>query len=341
MDNFIAYGIGVNMFDGTPWTSDGLVSVMADPDPNAPAGSRCINMRSFSSGPNSAGRFNLPTPGNVIGAAFRIWCGGFPSGGAGTLGFSFRNAANGGLYEFYIGANGKLFVNSDQGLVADTVAPLLVTNTWIHLEVRINTVTGAIAVWKEGVPVAALTVVDPSPINQPIAIVAFSSSTPGSGTGDNGGRIKDVVFYDGVMQIGPVSIFSLTPNADVSSGWTRSAGATDYGLIDEAGPPVDTDYISAPHPPPAPSIMQLSNLPADIVAVRGLMSIVRAKKSDGGDGNLQVGLISGASTDEGANRAIQTTFGYHADVSELDPATGLAWTPTAVNNANLKINRVA
>ena len=332
MDNFRAYGTDGAVLNGTQWADIGTAT---DPDSNAPAGSICAIMRSYSSGADSGGKFNLPTPGTHIGMAFRIWLSSFDQ----LPGFSFRNTGNGGLYEFYVGANGSVYVNTDQGLLADTVAPILTLNSWIHLEVRINTVTGEVAFWREGIPVSALTVTDPSPINQSVGILAFSNTSPGGATFDTGCRMKDFVAYDGATQIGPVSVLTLRPSADVSSGWTKSSGTVDYSLINEDGPPDDLGYIQAPYPPPAASIMQLENLPADIVAIRALQTQVRAAKSDGGDGNVQVSLISNGVLDDGANRPISTTFSYYTDVSETDPNTAAAWTPTAVNSAQIKINR--
>lgn len=345
MENFLAYGTGAStMYEGTGWNQDGGVAPVADPDPLAPAGSLCLPMISYSSGANSAGRLSLPSPQNTIGVAFRMWCANFLGGGQVQI-ISFRSVGNGNIYEFRVGANGSLYLvdGASDTVIADTVAPILSLNNWIHLEMRINCATGAIAVWKEGVAVPALTFTDPSPVAGPIGIIAFARTTPGAGYGGVG-YVKDLVFYDGLgsvnnVQIGPCTVYSLVPNSDVSSGWSRTSGTTDYALVDER-PPNDTGYISAGNTPlPAASIMGLSNLPLDVVSVRGVMTLQRLQKSDAGDAFVQVSLISGVDQDPGADRAIGTSWAYYADISEVDPASLGPWTPATVNAANIKINR--
>ena len=123
-----------------------------------------------------------------------------------------------------------------------------------------------------------------------------------------------------------------------SFNWTASTGSTGFNLIDEAGPD-DADYVQAANPPPAASTFTLSDLPADVTSVRGLISLVRAKKTDGGDGNLQVSLQSNSVDDLGADRPITTADTYWWDVSELSPDTGVAWTPAEVDAAKIKIDR--
>ena len=108
-------------------------------------------------------------------------------------------------------------------------------------------------------------------------------------------------------------------------------------MIDEQDPN-DADFISAGDPPPSPAVFTVSNLPPDIVGVKALIPVVRARKIDGGDGNIQVGL-TGTATDLGADRPITTAFTYFWDVSELSPDTAAAWTPVEVDAVKLQIDR--
>lgn len=103
--------------------------------------------------------------------------------------------------------------------------------------------------------------------------------------------------------------------------------------------PQDLSYMSANSTPPAAMEYGFDNLPADVTSVRGLLVVGRMRKVDGGDGNVQMSLISNGDVGNGANRPITTTFSYWYDVSQLDPDTGLPWTPLAVNNMTGRINR--
>jgi hypothetical protein len=68
------------------------------------------------------------------------------------------------------------------------------------------------------------------------------------------------------------------------------------------------------------------------------MPIQRSRKSDGGDGGLQVGLISGANTGLGANRQISSAYTYWWDIFDNDPGGG-AWSRPLVNALVLQLNR--
>ena len=85
--------------------------------------------------------------------------------------------------------------------------------------------------------------------------------------------------------------------------------------------------------------MDFENLPPDITSVRGLMTLVRASNSDGGDGKLQTSLVSAGDLANGADRQITTAETYWYDISELNPDTGVAWTPANTDSANIRFNR--
>ena len=132
---------------------------------------------------------------------------------------------------------------------------------------------------------------------------------------------------------------SQTPDGHDNLTWGLSSGSTAFNLINEATPN-DSSFISAGTGPiPAAQRVTLSALPLSVTVVRGLMTYARARKTDGGDANLQVGLVSGASTDAGDIKPLTTSYSYYNDIVEVDPATGVSWLPLAVNAAILRFNR--
>lgn len=135
-------------------------------------------------------------------------------------------------------------------------------------------------------------------------------------------------------RLGVVALDNLTlyPVFETGTNTAWAAAALFVGVS-------DMSLISAVTPPPAAYVCELSNLPPDITSVRGLMSIVRAMKSDGGDGSLQVGLISAGNVDLGTDRPITVAQTYYTDICELSPDTGNPWTPPEVDSAQLQINR--
>jgi hypothetical protein len=91
---------------------------------------------------------------------------------------------------------------------------------------------------------------------------------------------------------------------------------------------------------PAADIVSFTDLSADVTSVKGIMSIQRAAKTDGGDGNLQVSLSpNGTDWDAGTDNALTTAQTYYSDTSEVSPATSGAWTVAEVNALQGKLNR--
>ena len=62
-------------------------------------------------------------------------------------------------------------------------------------------------------------------------------------------------------------------------------------------------------------------------------------KTDGGAATVQMSMRSNGSDDAGADNAITTAATYWYDISEIDPDTATAWTPTSVNNSLLVVDR--
>jgi hypothetical protein len=334
MDNFAIYGIGgeARMLNGL-YAEIGDSSIVADPDPSG-SGEPVLEVIS----PGGLGwRRVLGGTRTRVGIAMRLWMPDLSSEGDSRF-LSFRDVSNAVLCDLTILTTGALRFRYDGlGSNIDTSGPVLIANAWQHVEIVVDfsTTVGEVEVRVEGV-----TVLTGDTLNTGAGCAQVASDI------DETGFViyqRDLVCYNGLGTLnndflGAVLVVSLDVTSDVSLNWTPSTGTTGYEILDNV-PPVDTTYISAGDPPPAAYEGGLSNLPADVTSVKAVQTVVRAAKIDGGDGNLQVGIISGASTDTGADRPITTAFTYWLDVFETDPATGVAWTPVAVDAAEIQIDR--
>jgi hypothetical protein len=104
--------------------------------------------------------------------------------------------------------------------------------------------------------------------------------------------------------------------------------------------PSDTSYISADNSPPAASIFTMTDLPDDVISVKGVIPIGRMYKSDGGDCTVEMAVSpDNISYDAGSDRPITVAPTYWWDISTLSPATGVAWTPDEVNSMRFRIDR--
>ena len=358
-DNFTRYGLGSGsntaMLSGLPYSaldrggSGG--DCVRDPDLLLPDTARAFRV-GFSGNYIDSFRIALPTPliaGETIGMLARYWLSELPPG----------NNQRTCISEFclldprdrrvrvVVEPNGALaaysgFRSSDLVLVASTVVPVISPQSWNHIETVVDTGDGSGAVYVNGVQRLSW---DADADVAGSVYITHINVTLSSNSGFPALYIKDFVIWDSTGSnnntvMGTVIVRRLKPNGDNTlGGWTPSTGATGFNLLAKDAPN-DATFLSGDDTPPAAMIFNLENLPPDITSVRGLLPVVRMRKIDGGDANVQNALSpNGIDWDTGADRPITTAFTYYFDVSELDPDTGLSWTPVSVDSTDIRINR--
>lgn len=349
LDNFSRFGLDVNrLLDGIYADITGA-ALVADPDPiAAAAGSIVVRFQVVS------GRLRkvLSTARTTVGLAGRFWQNGLPPYLGNSVYFALFADVN-NLEHLHLdcdpSGNIRVLRNDAAGFVqiGITPNPVVVANAWQHVETKafLDAVNGSVEVRVEGVPV--LTVNGIRTISDRAGAVASClNAGPGAFSDSNHKTyVKDLMIWDNTGAfnndfMGSCQVYTIVPNADVALNWTPNpADGIGFDKINEATPDDDARYIAAPFPLPAAYKCALTDLPLTVTSVRGVMPIHRSRKTDGGDGNIQVGLISGASTGLGANRPITSTFTYWYDVFDADPNGGVAWSRLAVNALNMQLNR--
>lgn len=287
----------------------------------------------------------------ILGFCQRIWMNILPQSSVDrpTL-ISWRNSLNVEIAYLRLETTGRLTFSDTPGggtTTIETTNPVMTANGWWHIESKYTrSGVGGIEVRVEGQPVildADLGYVGAASTYQIVTLF------PGNNLSGTLMYMKDYVVWDGTGAhnnnfLGSVLVYDLTTIADVALNWALTGGANGFSILDNA-PPVDASYISAINPPPAKYVGRMSDLPADVTSVKGIMTMVRAAKTDGGDANLQVGVISdplGAPViGLGTDRPITIAQTYWRDMFEVDPKTAAAWLPSAVNLVDMQINRTA
>lgn len=354
-DNFTSYGTGgasrTAMLDGLPYsvidTGAGTRgTVTTDPDPNSTTG---FAFTVPDGGTNVFTQFRVSLPTVVSGklnVAHRMWMANLPTNDTERpIPIGFLNVSGGRIAYVVVSQNGSIKILSRvanvEVVIADTVNPVVAPNSYYHYELEHNPSTGEGKFYLDAVEILSWTGADVD--DGPTAIVCACGAF-GNTTGVLC-YIKDLVIQDGTGtqntgQIGNVVVLTLRPDGDVTTGdWTPSTGSTIFNLINKVAVN-DATYVSVfdTPMPSSPFELTLNNLPPDIVSVRALISVVRARKIDGGDGDLQTGL-KGTATDLGTNRPVTVAFKYSFDVSELSPDTSAPWTPVQVDAATLVADR--
>ena len=353
-DNFSIYGTNSSLMLNGVYAAIG--SFALDTDPDGISGGKVLNI--FNNGTNGNWdvlRYPLQAGATTeVGVSQRVWLANLPVGdGVGPKIVVYRDVSNNPLAFLSILSSGRIQVSVTGGSNYSTAAPVVSANGWYHIEMSYS-LTGSSLISFE-VRIEGSTVLSQSNVtgtNSQVGQVAIYGTNQGVTLGPRW-YCKDYVIWDGTGSLnngflGSVLVTNLLPDADIALNWTPSTGTTGWQILDNI-PPSDSQYISAPYnaggPPfyPDPYKGSLTDLPITATSVKGVITYVRAAKSDGGDGSLQVGLISDPSgtpaTVLGADRPITVAQTYWRDVFEVDPKTSAAWLPAAVNDIQIQINR--
>lgn len=357
IDGFGVYGKTASLMLNGPYAQVQNITLVDDPDPTA-VGSIVprIPNTSINSSPNlsstSLFRRVFPAARQTVGFGFRIWMENLPNTAAGNiLSFSLRDAGNIARLDFVVGSTGVIyvyrgsFIGGSATKIGETPVPVLTANAWQHIEVKAtaDSLAGEVEIRVEGVTVLTLSGVDTGSSDFAQINWAFFQQFNNPGQPKNAFYVKDLVAWDTLGSyntnfLGSVSIVVLRPDSDVSLNWTPIGAADGFSILDN-NPPNDAAYIEADTTPPAPYEATLSNLPPDVTGIRAVQTTVRARKTDGGDGNLQSIVVSGVATQGGADRPVSTAFTFYNDIFEEDPATSAPWTPSAVDALQVRLNR--
>lgn len=320
----------------------GGIQLVADPDGSS--AQRCILFPANLGQTGTGFRYVLQTATAKVGVALRLWMGALPANtGQRPPIIMWSDANNVEIARVQVETTGRLsIVRGDSVVLGTTVSPVITAVGWWHIEAFIDVVSDTAQIRVEGVEKLALT----GCAFPGTAVYQTSHRTDGDNTSAYPAQyMKDICWWNGLGTenndfLGSVQCLNLLPNSDVDLGdWVPITGTQAYPILDN-NPPDDAIYLSADVAAvDAPMVVGLTDLPADVSSVRGIVTFVRAEKNDGGDGNIQVSVISGAMTGDGEDRPITAAPIYWKDVFELDPNTSAPWTPGAVDLAELQINR--
>jgi len=139
--------------------------------------------------------------------------------------------------------------------------------------------------------------------------------------------------------LGPVCISHLAPASDVSTTWSRNGGTSNYGRLTETAPDGDTTYVYDATPGHVDQY-GLADLPTAAYTVAAVASVMYVR-SDGGTLSVAPVMWSGSSTSEGAAVAPGAAYAAYFQPFYTDPDTGLVWTVSGINAANIGLKVIA
>lgn len=239
--------------------------------------------------------------------------------------------------ELRITTTGTLQVTRN-GTILGTSTNALALNTYRYIELRlvIHNTTGQAEVRVDGASWLALTNQDTQNSANATADTLRLGVIQTTLLGNL--DIDDLYICDGTGSaphnglLGDCRVDTLLPNAEGSpQQWTPSTGTSHYQLVDDAAPNT-TDYVSNATPTQR-ELFGMQDLSAVTGTIYGAQLGLAALKSDAGARSVKALIVSGASEALGTAQALSTSQTYLLHVQTTDPATGAAWTETAVNGA--------
>lgn len=205
---------------------------------------------------------------------------------------------------------------------------------WIEVKVTIHDTAGTIECRLNGTVIISATSLDTRNGGTGIINEVIVGGTTASDTA--AGYYDDLVILDTTGAaphndfLGDVGIYTLSPTAAGSvTQWTPSAGSN-YACVDEL-PSNTTDYVedsTAGHQ----DLYEMGSIGSVTGTVHAVKVTAVAQKSDSGSTQLKLLAKSGATTSASAAKALAAASYTQVDnIWIADPATGVAWTISAVD----------
>lgn len=243
-----------------------------------------------------------------------------------------------------IEANGVVAVrrgDRNDPVIISSPTPL-VPNVWYYLELKatLNDAGGTLELRIDGKSVQTYT----GDTRKTGSATTFDmiAIEPQSSSSDQ--WVDDVYICDATGSInnnflGDIKIETLYPNADGTNSQLMGSDGNqvnNYLLVDEAGAPVTTDYVSSAVVGEKDTY-NFTNLATTTGPVMGVQISNYAIKTDAGSRSIKALTISSGNTATGTSIPLQTTYNAQLQVQETNPNGGGAWTIATVNAAEFGV----
>jgi hypothetical protein len=230
------------------------------------------------------------------------------------------------------------------GALLGTTAAAVPTGAWTYVELKvfISGTVGTVDVQMNGVSVLSLTGQNTkNTANSTADTVCLNADIPNGGTGDGVNatvRFDDLYVCDGDGTVnntflGDVTVQCVFPTgAGATTGWAHTGAATNWQAVSETPADDDTSYVSASS---VGAVDTYAHGAVGAGTVFGVQLCLEARKTDTGARVIQGVVRSGGADSPGTMLPLSTSYGILTDIRETDPSTGLAWTTSGINAAEI------
>jgi hypothetical protein len=247
----------------------------------------------------------------------------------------------------------RLFVNPTAGTIAAyrntsllaTSTNALQINTWYYIECQVTIGDAGVGNYEVRVNGTSTdwlpsTAADTRNAGNASANV-IDLCTEAAGT--NKFLFDDIYIADGQDGIndflGDVKVTTLLPAAAGNAAqFSRSAGADNYALVDEASQDGDTTYTYSSTAGHVDTFDMATCTAATVLATQ---ECLMARKDDSGARTIATVCRSGGADDPGTTESPGTSYVCYRNIREVDPNTDAAWTTSNLNAAEFGYKVVA
>lgn len=293
----------------------------------------------------------VATSGVTVGIGFHFytdilpnvanWCP-FTFGTAVSTDTKYLRMTNGGVLHWCTGTSPDTATS-----LGNTGANVFNASTLYHIEMKIlfHASAGTIELRVNGAVWMSLSGIDTLPVSSNYMLFARSNGNLAADTAKM--YVDNFYVWDTTGSInnnflGERNVVTLLPNADTATAtWTKSTGVNGYALIDNVPPVSGTDYLESSATNDA-SVFELTTLSNPNTVIKAVQTYVFAEKTQNGPGEIRFGPRAAGVDDLSATTVLtQSQYLYFTKVSELNPATGLAWAVSDIAALQTKILRSA
>lgn len=352
MDGFDHYGTGAtgvaNMLDGV-WAGHIASDIVSD---RSRTGANSLKLNQVIINPEGARRVFPGATKAIVGIGYALWMDELPGTNNSQQVFSLHNSSNTPRVAIGMDTTGRATLHMgsiDDATSFTSTDPCFIAGAWQFLEARFD-VSGTVELRINGLVIFTQTGLTFGSTGN-LAQVVFGPRGF-SGSQDKDMWIDDLFAWDTTGSfnndfIGDRRVRTYFPNADaLPQEWSPGGQSQGYDCINEATPNDDTDYILAPFGGGIPSNGIISefgmqDIAEEIAGISGVQTYIRARKTEAGTCNVQVGMTSNAVTGPGTDRPITSEWTYWTDIFEADPDTGGPWSKAGLDAATVNITRTA
>lgn len=294
-------------------------------------GGQCIRMGDITGGSQRVLTHALPSPGSTFSVGAFTKC----NTDANQMFLRLRNPGGTTHIQLVSLTYTDIQVYAGGALVGTITGAWASTSAVVHIEVigLIDPTTGWIEVYVD--KILALTFSGDTSGHASDHTIGLIDISCGNGTGSSNQFSFDHLYFNTTaVQHGDLLIDYVPVAADTADkDWTPSTGTNNAALIDEA-PVVLTDYVTGSALGNL-DIYDLADLVADTTDILAVQTVVLENKTDAGDREFEVQLISSAAQiDDTIVPSLTARYNY-GTISDVDPNTSAAWTYSGFNALKL------